>query len=509
MSAPEKRYFKVYASKLRQQKQKKYLLLFDKISKQSAYDESALVNAFSGYKFTKQFGVAKNYLFQLILRSLREYHSTRRSTFQIHNSLQEAKILELKGLIKSAYKLYQKAAELAEQENKPMLALEGLLRLEQLSREYSMVSVDSLDSLFSKKEKMILQVQKVDHYKKIHRFLIEFLKNPNGKKAPSKEDLSISLTEENIELESESHFIFALSARLELLSTVFHGNNNQIPDTCDKILNSLDLASINKITPTQETLKLIEQVGTSLLHAGADSFFHKEFANILSSLSEHYSEKAAPQLHVIEQHIHLRYSILKAKWQQSSSTVKRLSELIYTYEKSWLTTKQWDEIAYDIAYTHFINGDYNEALAWLVSFTTRDVKDEMDDTTIYGHILALISHFESSHFEVLSYLNRQTIAIMQKSRKLYEYELFFLNYMRTIKRFDKYENRYSFYSTLHNRLTHAQESRIKSSKEEMLFCRLDFTAWVESKLKEKKLSNILANTSLREYSVPIIAPSEN
>ena len=56
---------------------KKYFLLFSAIDKQLTYNESALTNQFKAEPFIKQFSVAKNYLIQIILKSLIQFNGTK------------------------------------------------------------------------------------------------------------------------------------------------------------------------------------------------------------------------------------------------------------------------------------------------------------------------------------------------------------------------------------------------------------------------------------------------
>jgi hypothetical protein len=74
LSKAEKRYFKVYNSA--KSESTNYVKLFDAIDKQDIYDESAIKDVFKDSKFVRQLHVTKNQLIKLILKSLRNYHSS-------------------------------------------------------------------------------------------------------------------------------------------------------------------------------------------------------------------------------------------------------------------------------------------------------------------------------------------------------------------------------------------------------------------------------------------------
>ena len=50
-------------------------MLFDAIAGQDEYDEEELKRRFRNEKFVRQFSVAKNYLYRLVMKSLRQFHA--------------------------------------------------------------------------------------------------------------------------------------------------------------------------------------------------------------------------------------------------------------------------------------------------------------------------------------------------------------------------------------------------------------------------------------------------
>ncbi len=107
----EKGYFKKFAQGYG--KNSNYTKLFDAIDTQETYDEAAILKKFKNQSFTKQLAVAKNYLWELILKSQRQYRAET-SKFMILNSMMEnGEILFDKGLYEEAIKVWVKAKDLA------------------------------------------------------------------------------------------------------------------------------------------------------------------------------------------------------------------------------------------------------------------------------------------------------------------------------------------------------------------------------------------------------------
>ena len=89
----EKRYFKLYASRMGQDRAKKYLLLYDHLLQQPAWSEAAVRAAFAGEAFTRQLNVACLYLYDLLLASLRGYDQDRTAVSECGRRLDEVALL--------------------------------------------------------------------------------------------------------------------------------------------------------------------------------------------------------------------------------------------------------------------------------------------------------------------------------------------------------------------------------------------------------------------------------
>ncbi len=113
LSKSEKRYFKVFASMQVKGEQNNYVKLFDAIDAQNEYQEDKLLKKFKGEKFVKQFSVAKNYLYSLVLKSLKAYHSGKSIDSQLSDYLEQIRLLYDKGLYDQCYKIIIRALKLA------------------------------------------------------------------------------------------------------------------------------------------------------------------------------------------------------------------------------------------------------------------------------------------------------------------------------------------------------------------------------------------------------------
>lgn len=105
----EKGYFKKNAGQAAN-----YLKLFDAIDTQNEYDENSLKKIFKQEKFIKQFSVAKNYLYETILKILTAYHAEQYVEQKVFAIFSQTQILIDKGLYPQAFKLLKKGIEICE-----------------------------------------------------------------------------------------------------------------------------------------------------------------------------------------------------------------------------------------------------------------------------------------------------------------------------------------------------------------------------------------------------------
>lgn len=109
----EKRFFKIYSTRHVIGDQNKYVQLFDFIDKQKVYNETAILKKFAQEKFINRLAVAKSYLYDLILKSMNNYHTQHSLDAQIRERLGHVSFLYYKGLDEQALKILLKIKKLA------------------------------------------------------------------------------------------------------------------------------------------------------------------------------------------------------------------------------------------------------------------------------------------------------------------------------------------------------------------------------------------------------------
>lgn len=111
MTPSEKRYFKIFASLHTVGEQNKYMKLFDLMDEMTVYKEDLLitgVNDKGGVTFSK----LKKYLYDLILKAMRNFNIDKNGTHQLTAVIDDISILFNKGLYKQAQKAVGRAEKI-------------------------------------------------------------------------------------------------------------------------------------------------------------------------------------------------------------------------------------------------------------------------------------------------------------------------------------------------------------------------------------------------------------
>lgn len=114
MTPSEKRYLKIFTSIHTVGAENKYMKLFDLMDQMEVYDEEILikgVNDKAGVTFSK----LKKYLYDLILKAMRNFNSDKNGTHQLTSAIDDISILFNKGLYNQAKKVIAKAEKIIDE----------------------------------------------------------------------------------------------------------------------------------------------------------------------------------------------------------------------------------------------------------------------------------------------------------------------------------------------------------------------------------------------------------
>lgn len=161
LTKAEKRYFKLLSGTTGGEKN--YLRLFDAIDRQTTYDEEAIREQFGNERFTRQLHVAKNYLYDQIMRTLRSYHDEGTPAITAKTMLHNVEILREKGLFKQAGKVLKKTVEYLE-EREMHIELQAALNQQERLAMLARGEEDIIEELNTRRRDSLSRFERIVEY---------------------------------------------------------------------------------------------------------------------------------------------------------------------------------------------------------------------------------------------------------------------------------------------------------------------------------------------------------
>ena len=190
MTKSEKGYFKKSAQLHTIGKKNNYVALFDAILKQEVYDEDAILKKFRKESFAKNFPVAKSYLNDLAVKSLRHYHASSNIYIQVNNLLSNAHILNIKGLNHAALKELKKAGSIAEKYDLPQKKIECLgIELSFQSKRLTHEANQRIDELMQELKEWSARYDNFLHYQEFYQRAGNIIRASLTKQSPENQQI--------------------------------------------------------------------------------------------------------------------------------------------------------------------------------------------------------------------------------------------------------------------------------------------------------------------------------
>jgi hypothetical protein len=140
---------------------------------------------------------------------------------------------------------------------------------------------------------------------------------------------------------------------------------------------------------------------------------------------------------------------------------------------------------YKFASLYFGNSDYDNAIDYLNKIINFKV-DLRSDLQCYARLLHLIAHYEIGNFDILEYLIKSVYRFMAKMENLSGVEVEIFKFLRSSFDLPRKELRQAF-DVLLNNLKQLEDSPYEARA----FAYLDIISWLESKVYDKPVAEII------------------
>ena len=471
LSPAEKRYFKVYANKKNDSKNK-YLTLFDAIESQQSFDDEKLILKVYGDQVitSRKYSELKAYLYDFILKSLQAYDE---------KSSVQTRISNMMGNVQALYKRghYDDCKDVLRKVKKVALHYEEFSHLIEILKwekwlAHTTIDVDFLDEQLSRIEaeekRYFYQLNNLSSFRNL--FLKLYL---SIKKNKTDDELLEEI--ENNDLVKKENF---KSHRAKVLY--------------NRVKSSLAYSRSNIedfYTYSKELIEVMESEPHFLKEEASEYISAISNYCISCKLTKHYAESEGAIMkfknvkalnYDDELKIHRQYyqnlfshCITTGEFDKAKSALKEHLQQIQKFDSGLFERKSF---YFYYSYIHFGSGDYEKALEYLNHWLGLPKTAERPYYAMLARIFNLVLHYEMGNNLLLESLLRSTYRFLKKEKQLHAIERSFLNFIKSAtKAVSKAEVKMLFIELQEKLISISEGNQAKIGQ-------FDLSAWVDSKV---------------------------
>jgi hypothetical protein len=486
----EKRHFKLFVKRSSGNEDLKIIELFDALDKIASYDEVLLFKKLTTIK-KPQLANTKVHLYKQLLASLRLLKSTDSIDLQLNEQFDFAHILYKKGLFTQSLKILDKAKETAKINHKVNFLLQVIAlekRIETLNITHNMQSrAVQLSAEVNEVNDHIQILSKLSNLAMLlHAWFIK-----NGHTRNLEDENKIKTYLEN-NLPTQAYNVTGFYEKMYLyLSYNWYAYIRQDFLMYYKYAQKfIDIFETNTPMLRVETGHYIKGMHT-LLNAHFVLRNFQKFDIVLNKF-ETFAQTDRVQLHDNFK-TQAFISIYTAKINQHtilgtfSEGVKLVPVVLEKLKEYELFIDEYRVMLfnYKIASLYFGNRDYSRCIDFLQKIINEN-NEGRNDLQGYARLLHLLAHYELGNFELMEYLSKSAYRFLAKKENLTEIEKEMFKFLKnsfSISRKEMNESLQLFLSKVKKLEKNPFETRV--------FAYLDIVSWIESKVYNKTMQDIL------------------
>ncbi|WP_264537640.1 hypothetical protein [Flavobacterium sp. N1736] len=490
LSKSEKRQFKIFASRLETSSNTKFIELFNILDKSENYDEKLILK--SGIIKKIQLSNLKSYLYKQILVSIRLNIPSQNIRYQLREQIDFAGILYNKGLYKQSLKILDKTKIIALENDEKYMAYEIVEFEKLIESQYITRSIqgraDELviqakelnyrNTISSKLSNLSLQlygimlktgyVKNDEEYKYIDDYFNKHIAKLDETKFGFREKYwfyNANLWRSFLVQDFLASYKYAYK-----WVTLFYDNPNMIYQNPVFFLkgNHYFLESLYMLKYQSNFRKYL----TLLEETIADPKFPVN--DNIASLSFLYVYNNKLNLHILE-----------GTFEESEYLIPEILEKIKIHSEH-LDEHHEMLFFYKIASIYFGNEKYNECIFYLDKIINNKNLTMREDLMCFARLLSLIAHYELGKDYYLENHLKNTYKFLIKMNDLHEVQKEIIKFLRSLNNLYPADIKKEF-KKMHARFVELE----KNTYEKRAFLYLDIISWLESKIENRKIADII------------------
>lgn len=498
----EKRHFKLYIKRNSAKEDLKIVQLFDALDKMQEYDEKLLLKKLPGTE-KPQLSNLKTHLYREVLASLRLLKRAENLELELNEQLDYARILYYKGLYIQSLKILDKVKEAA------ITYHQDSILIQVISLEKKIETLHITRSLQDKADHLAVEALEVHNRRKMITQLSNLALQlyswyvKHGHARNEKDEMGVKEFFYS-HLPEEANKQTGFYERLYLYQSYgWYAFIRQ--DFIQYYRYAQKWVNLFKEHPEMvnvETGHYIKGMH-NLLNAHFDLRNHQQFDKVLEDL-----ENFAPS-HVVQHHDNFRIQVfvyiqqakinrhfMRGTFKEGLPLIPHLEQKMAEYAL-FLDKHRVLVFNYKIASLYFGSGDYNTAIDYVQRIINEPI-DLRSDLQCYARLMHLLAHYELGNFELMEPLTKSVFRFMAKMENLTVIEEEMFKFLRNSLQFSRHRVRQELEIFL-QKIKHLEKNRFETRS----FAYLDIISWVESKVYNKPMSNIIydkyLNSRKRNY----------
>jgi len=492
MSPSEKRYFKLHISKQALDGQKKHEKLFDLIEAQKVYNETEIKKKIGDEKVVGYFAAAKNYLYEVVKDSLFIYHLNLSKESVFKKELQIISLLYDKGLYDQCEKLVTKIEKRAAREELFLYQYEALIWRARLARNIiGRTNYNKLLEMTNNINEALEKESNRANYSRLMSLTSYLLRSSNNiKKSHTKNHVSEIIKDPLLSSEEKAtsktskilynyilqqYYFIALKDKEKAF--VYADRNVKIFESAPDMIRDSPMNYVRSIN--------------NILWIGLDLEKYEECQHLISRMKntinknniklDEHSEASIFSLH---SQVITTALIKKAEFEKVETIIDETEKkLLLLNEK--IKANDRVVILFNIGYMFFGSGQYKKAVTWLQRLMNDQEESMQESRVAAGKIVSLLAYIELGDLDLVSYSLRSVQRFLKKRKIILKSELVFFKLVNSIIKNHNKKPLNAIYAE-----TKTEFEKLKPEEISDAFEKIDFSSWLESKLKNKSFSAV-------------------
>jgi tetratricopeptide (TPR) repeat protein len=496
LTRAEKRHFRLFVKRNQASEDILFLQLFDVLDKQGHYDEAVILRKLPAIK-KRQLSNLKAHLYKQLLISLRLLNKNHNEDIQIREMVDYAKVLYNKGLYRQALDILNKAKELALHSQHITMAMEVVEHEKHIESQHITRSIEGrADELTEQTQALLKELNLTNEFSNLSLQLYSLY-------------LRMGHVRNSTDQQEVTSFFYKWLPKIEVGELDFYGkiyysqshvwyyHLSQEFSLCYRHAQAwVDLFEQNE-NMKQINAPLYLKGLHNLLNALYNALHYDRFMEVLQKLDHFPSEVKIKDQNNIEglfflyKYIHsIKKHFLEGTFTEGTKLVPELVDIIDSERFNW-DERRVMVFHYRIACLYFGAGDFGNAIEFLNRIINLKNPDYREDIQCFARILSLIAHFELGNAQLVEYQVKSVYRFLLKMEDLHQVQREIFRFLRKTPRMHEAE--------LNGQFIQLKETLQKISTdryERRPFLYLDIISWLESKIENRHVQDIIRDKFL-------------